>query len=1335
MVSNTEQTKIEVLLDGRQASDQLKELTQQSAALRVEMKKAYDANDAGKVAETEWELSKLDSRMKQLRKESVDVTSVLDNLSGSTMSELRQAISSVDAKLASKSLKRNSEEWQKLINIRQILVKQQKELRTEISGTDSVLKKSSGILNQHNLLLGGTAAALFKIQGEARKSLQAYNNFEDGFQNLSALTGLTGDSLDYLKEKAKETSTATLEGGIRVRQGASAILDAYTMIGSQRPELLKNKEALHEVTTEAIILSEAAKMDLKPAAAALTNSLNQFNATSDQARRYVNALAAGSQAGAGDINYLSQAVEKAGTTSNLMGLEFEQLVALVEVAAPKYKEAAVAGNSLDKVLLEMKAKQIGYRDGVFDVNLALEELADRFASGETSVEIFGKEHSKMVEILVNERQEYARYVEAVTGTNTAIEQAATNTDTNKVKTQQYLNELEKVRIEIGEKLTPGIGLLTRGGTSLLKVFSALVDIANNFGWTLAGLVTTVTILVTKEKILHGIELLRNIVGEKSVLQGRAKILAMNGEIAGLKLKALFTKQANVADLVHIQTIRQKIVAMKTANATLARTPWGLIAVGATMVIGLFVDLIRNTNQLSESQQRLVDIEKRHTETLRDQTGQMSMLFAQIKKTNPGTEERITLVNRLAGLMPDVIDKHKLYNAELKELQQAETDYRLELEKRIRVQANEDKFTDLVKQQMETEEALEKGKIKIEKLKKDRESIMKYGSAGALAGMNSKIYKAENDVQSLENALDEINKSKAKISMEFGKTEEEPSPVKKFPMVKIETDEDWTDEAIKEIDAEINKSEELQKIQSKRIADQKKYREEVLFNSRSALEQEDSLYEERLKKAGLFGKQEIVLDSEDALVSEALHKEHQAKILKIENDAEKKVVQSRQAAINKQIEDSKAANQREIDELKIKHTEELSNSELNASEVIKIKKRQHQEEQDLAKEQTKKLMHLVQQIISGEDIPGINLADKILSPEEKQKLENELLELRKKLAELGIIDPPKNEKDEWSGVDILGMSEEDWETLNNNLKDGEAGLAGIQAGVGVLMNVWGTYNNMVAAFENKQLKEFEKNSKKKKAALDKQLDAGEISQEQYTARVAQLDAELDAKKSEIENKQAKRQKAISIFEALVNTAVAVAAALKIGWPLGPILAAITGVLGAAQVATITATPLPGAEDGGFLNVVRSQDGRTFMAKNDPDHRGYVDSPTVITGESGREFVVNDEAVSNPTIKPVLDVIDTAQKNGTIDRLDLTRYISTVLPGRVEGGKMVSSRTDSPVAANTLQVSDPEMKILLRENIKMMKVLENKKLVLAWYGKGSVKEMMEKSSRYEQKISGQ
>ena len=70
----------------------------------------------------------------------------------------------------------------------------------------------------------------------------------------------------YHEKQAENTSHAIVEGGVRIKQSAKDILDAYTLVGSQRPELLKNKEALHEVTQEAIILSEAATMDLEPAA-------------------------------------------------------------------------------------------------------------------------------------------------------------------------------------------------------------------------------------------------------------------------------------------------------------------------------------------------------------------------------------------------------------------------------------------------------------------------------------------------------------------------------------------------------------------------------------------------------------------------------------------------------------------------------------------------------------------------------------------------------------------------------------------------------------------------------------------------------------------------------------------------------------------------------------------------------------------------------------------------------------------------------------------------------------------------------------------------------------
>lgn len=107
--------------------------------------------------------------------------------------------------------------------------------------------------------------------------------------------------------------------------------------------------------------------------------------------------------------------------------------------------------------------------------------------------------------------------------------------------------------------------------------------------------------------------------------------------------------------------------MKTANAALAKTPWGLLATGASMAIGLIIDLIKNTNKLSESQKRLNEIDQQYTGNLREQTGQMEMLMVQIRKTNPGTEERIKLVDRLNELIPNVVDKQTLYGASLQDL--------------------------------------------------------------------------------------------------------------------------------------------------------------------------------------------------------------------------------------------------------------------------------------------------------------------------------------------------------------------------------------------------------------------------------------------------------------------------------------------------------------------------------------------------------------------------------------------------------------------------------------------------------------------------------------------
>lgn len=84
-------------------------------------------------------------------------------------------------------------------------------------------------------------------------------------------------------------------------------------------------------------------------------------------------------------------------------------------------------------------------------------------------------------------------------------------------------------------------------------------------------------------------------------------------------------------------------------------------------------------------------------------------------------------------------------------------------------------------------------------------------------------------------------------------------------------------------------------------------------------------------------------------------------------------------------------------------------------------------------------------------------------------------------------------------------------------------------------------------------------------LDRQKEAGVLSQEQYAMAV-----------KKVRNEQAKQSRDLAIFEAAINAAVAIVNALKTD-PTG-LLAIKTGILAALQVAAINARPLPQFKDG-------------------------------------------------------------------------------------------------------------------------------------------------------------
>lgn len=282
-------------------------------------------------------------------------------------------------------------------------------------------KRLSSIVGQFGIALGGVAIA--------RDAFNTINDFGQSLANLSAITGASGADLDFYKKKAIEIGGATT-------LSASQTLEAFKLIGSANPELLKSSDALVQVTNDAIVLAEAAGIELPEAAKALTSTMNQFGASADEASKFVDVLAAGSKAGAGDINFLNTAFDKAGTVAKSAGLDFVETASGLEVLAKSGADASTSGTNFRNILINLQKAGKGFQSGQFELVDALEEvnaelnaIEDPVKRANTEFELFGKQNLASGQFLRNNIPLYKELNTELDKTGVAAEQQAKNNNT------------------------------------------------------------------------------------------------------------------------------------------------------------------------------------------------------------------------------------------------------------------------------------------------------------------------------------------------------------------------------------------------------------------------------------------------------------------------------------------------------------------------------------------------------------------------------------------------------------------------------------------------------------------------------------------------------------------------------------------------------------------------------------------------------------------------------------------------------------------------------------------------------------------------------------------
>lgn len=307
-------------------------------------------------------------------------------------------------------------------------------------------------------------------------------------------------------------------------------------------------------------------------------------------------------------------------------------------------------------------------------------------------------------------------------------------------------------------------------------------------------------------------------------------------------------------------------------------------------------------------------------------------------------------------------------------------------------------------------------------------------------------------------------------------------------------------------------------------------------------------------------------------------------------------------------------------------------------------------------------------------------DALLSEEEYQKAKKAIEEKYKKKAE-----DEKNGKsdgdgkadgdDEWKIKDPLGSSTDTWSqgvekfarvlaSLKMKLKDGEASWEDYAA-VGVASIA------MLSAVMDSMLQVFQVQQQEEEAKVTAKYDAEIKAAGQNSARGKQLEEQKQKDLAKIKNKYNKKMMTVEIAQAVAQTAMnaimAYGSVVKIpivGPALAVAAAAAATAAGMIQIATIKkqhAAQSEGYYEGGFTG------GNRWRRSAGVVHEG--------------EFVANHEAVRNPNVLPVLQLIDHAQRTNRIASLtaaDVSRAIAAPLA--------TSANTAATASVAALQVAD-------------------------------------------------
>ena len=390
------------------------------------------------------------------------------------------------------------------------------------------VKRSQGLLDS----FAGYAAKFDFITNGVDKLGQSFANLgrsgitlDSQMHDLSAVAGVTGDTLreieGYARQSAKTFGT-----------DAAVAVEGYKLLLSQlTPELAKCPEALSAMGESIQVTSKLMGGDGVAAAQVLTTAMNQYGVSMDDPiaasktmANMMNVMAAAGQAGSAELPAISAALSQCGMAAKAANVSFEETNAAIQVLDKAGKKASEGGVALRNTLAILGKGRFlpkDTREELAAAGIDVEALANKNLSLKERLEMlkpllndsallsqmFGMENANAARALIQGTDALQSFTDAVTGTNSAQEQAAIVMDSYAERQARVKQQIEDLKISLFEatgdaflwasSLMDGVSVLAQM-MPLLTVAGKLMLWIKNLQW--ASMWSHVT------TVLHAVQL-------------------------------------------------------------------------------------------------------------------------------------------------------------------------------------------------------------------------------------------------------------------------------------------------------------------------------------------------------------------------------------------------------------------------------------------------------------------------------------------------------------------------------------------------------------------------------------------------------------------------------------------------------------------------------------------------------------------------------------------------------------------------------------------------------------------------------------------------------------